>query len=202
MIFGDSVELSKNAWYMKMLRFMWGTGWEKFNNLCPLFWSVVLSILVFPLWIIIRPFFKTSIKFWGIIGKTIAILGCIWMALMFDALMGVLFVYPFLIWKEGGIWDEWTRLISIIGMVFAGVVIVIFGAIVVIDTKDEDIRLARLNTKTGRALNGLGMFLEWLITPILWIFTPFKWIYELVKLVCSFLYYDFYKKNCPYINWK
>ena len=202
MIFGDSVELSKNAWYMKMLRFMWGTGWEKFNNLCPLFWSVVLSILVFPLWIIIRPFFKTSIKFWGIIGKTIAILGCIWMALMLDALMGVLFVHPFLIWKEGGIWDEWTRLISIIGMVFAGVVIVIFGAIVVIDTKDEDIRLARLNTKTGRALNGLGMFLEWLITPVLWIFTPFKWIYELVKLVCSFLYYDFYKKNCPYINWK
>lgn len=45
-MFRDGVNLSKNAWYMRLLKFMWNYKPENFTNLCPLFWKVVLSIVV------------------------------------------------------------------------------------------------------------------------------------------------------------
>ena len=49
-MFKDGVNLKKDAWYIKFMHFMWGATYEDFPNLCPLFWAVIGSIIIFPFW--------------------------------------------------------------------------------------------------------------------------------------------------------
>ena len=58
---------------MKLLDFMWGKSYKDYPNLCPLFWTVVGSVAILPLFLIIMPFATVEPlrKFITIIGKGI-----------------------------------------------------------------------------------------------------------------------------------
>jgi hypothetical protein len=209
MIFGDSVELNKNAWYVKMLRLMWGTGWEKFNNLCPLFWSVVMSLLAFPAWLLVGPLLNTKKKFWIAVGKgamnTIMTAWAMLGSLLIGGFLIFLLISPILIWLEGGIWDDWLFIIMILGLVILGVIVLVICLLsyfFVQDMKDQGYFRRDPDSTAGKVLEGTESVFKWIVTPIVWVLTPFKWIWTLLKLICAYLYYNFYKKNCPHINWK
>lgn len=54
-MFKNGVELKKNSWYVKMLNFFYGFNTvEKFNNLCPLFWLIIGTIVLSPILLILK----------------------------------------------------------------------------------------------------------------------------------------------------
>lgn len=53
-IFTDGVVLNTNDWYLRLLYWMWKVEPTYFKSLCPLFWCVVGSIVVLPMYAVIR----------------------------------------------------------------------------------------------------------------------------------------------------
>jgi hypothetical protein len=46
--------LSTNAWYMKLIGWMWGKSCKDYDSLCPLLWTVVGSIIILPIYCILK----------------------------------------------------------------------------------------------------------------------------------------------------
>ena len=67
----DVFILKKNAWYIKMIGYMWDLQYRDFSHMCPLFWLCVFSVLVSPLYFPIRLFIKSMIYISGSIGNQV-----------------------------------------------------------------------------------------------------------------------------------
>lgn len=46
-MFKDQFTLNKNAWYSKMMNYIWGLKPRDFSHICPFFWLSILNILIF-----------------------------------------------------------------------------------------------------------------------------------------------------------
>lgn len=54
-MFKNGITLSKNAWYVKLLVFAYGINATRvYKNLCPLFWLVVGTIIIFPFILLLK----------------------------------------------------------------------------------------------------------------------------------------------------
>lgn len=47
-MFIDSFTLNKNAWYSKLMKYIWKLYPQDFTHICPFFWLTLLNILIFP----------------------------------------------------------------------------------------------------------------------------------------------------------
>lgn len=57
----DLYTFSKNVWFVKLFKWVYGTDPTKtFNTFCPLFWSLVATILLFPLILVVKIFGKSG----------------------------------------------------------------------------------------------------------------------------------------------
>lgn len=54
-IFTNGITLNPDAWYMRMLRWVYGVEPSKYKSLCPLFWSVIGTLfVVLPIFSIVK----------------------------------------------------------------------------------------------------------------------------------------------------
>lgn len=44
------ISFTTNSWHFKLLKWMWNVESKKLNNLCPYYWTVVLSIIILPVY--------------------------------------------------------------------------------------------------------------------------------------------------------
>lgn len=60
-IFVNGVTLSTDAWYMRLLKWCYGTKPSDFKSLCPLFWSVMGTIILLPIVALLKGIFRFSL---------------------------------------------------------------------------------------------------------------------------------------------
>lgn len=65
-MFKNGITLNQKSWYCKLLKKMWGTEASDFKNFCPFFWLLVGSIVLLPVYIIIKPLIFILGKLFGI----------------------------------------------------------------------------------------------------------------------------------------
>ena len=65
-MFKNGITLNQKSWYCKLLKKMWGTEASDFKNFCPFFWLLVGSIVLLPVYIILRPLIFILSKLFGI----------------------------------------------------------------------------------------------------------------------------------------
>ena len=143
-IFIDGVRLSPDDWYMRLLHWMYGVEPIYFKSLCPLFWSVVGSILFLPLYCLIR----FSAEFFFRVNKTkqgegiLKIVGYVaqWVFVILCSLMltfvGCMAVSGLANWLFFGVTGE---LIITILVIMGGLVgfLLLFGVFLINDRYDE-----------------------------------------------------------------
>lgn len=44
----DTYRFNKNAWHFKFMKWCWGMEHEDITNMCPYFWSTILTMVIFP----------------------------------------------------------------------------------------------------------------------------------------------------------
>jgi len=215
-MFKDGVNLKKNAWYIKFMHFMWGATYEDFPNLCPLFWAVIGSITIFPFWClwkviafvfslggnliwdqVKRPLGWFAMGFWYWLT---AFLISILITVFFNGFIAKLF--------DGGSWHGYLVHLAIAGLILLAIIAAIFLIYVFVVYSSH---VSSVTKKTIHYNSAAAQFLDswfvmlpyYIIRLIYWPFKGiFKGIGELFKLIGGFLYYDVYKKNCPFITWE
>lgn len=207
-MFKDGVTLSKSAWYMKLLKFMWHYEPENFTNLCPLFWKVVLSIVVFIPWLVIIKPIKTIANFINkdsnsVLAKIFrlsekAVVNLVW--LTFNLTIGfcfAVFVCNILsnIVNRAFYVSSDKLIILFIGLFVTLLLITLSAVAAIISTNYETIRneenRKRLCGKAVLKNKRRNLAYRILIKPIV----------DLFKLAFSYIK-STYDKNCPFINWK
>jgi hypothetical protein len=51
------ISFTTNSWHFKLLKWMWDVESKRLNNLCPYYWTVVLSIIILPVYCLFKLFF-------------------------------------------------------------------------------------------------------------------------------------------------
>lgn len=205
-MFKDGVTLSKSAWYMKLLKFMWHYEPENFTNLCPLFWKVVLSIVVFIPWLVIIKPIKTIANFINKDSNSVpakifrlsekAVVNLVW--LTFNLTIGfcsAVFVCSiFSDMVNRAFYVSSDKLIMLFIWIFITLLLISLSTIAAVtitnyvtirDEKKEFSEKAVLKNKRRNLAYRI------LIKPIV----------DLFKLAFSYIK-STYDKNCPFINWK
>lgn len=54
-------QVRKKGWYIRLLKFMWDVDYEDFTHMCPLFWTTVISIILFIPWMVVAGIAKSVI---------------------------------------------------------------------------------------------------------------------------------------------
>lgn len=54
-MFIEVFKLKKDSWHAKMIKTMWNLNYNDFSHMCPYFWLGVFSVIIFPLYYILRP---------------------------------------------------------------------------------------------------------------------------------------------------
>lgn len=204
-MFRDGVNLSKSAWYMRLLKFMWDYEPENFTNLCPLFWKVVLSIVVFVPWlVIILPIRliarEADNNSEGILAKVLKIgekaivnltvfvfnifMGFICSVLLYGLLSGPI---------NRAFYESIDDLILVFVTIFIIIlIIVIIAAVAIVYTEyDERKRETALDGTLNSNRQKKGLLYRIFVKPVVDIF---KLAFGYIKSI--------YNKNCPFINWK
>lgn len=52
----DVFKFKKNAWHVKLMKFVWGYNFNDFPNMCPYFWLSVVNVVFFPVILPIKLF--------------------------------------------------------------------------------------------------------------------------------------------------
>lgn len=224
-MFKEGVDLKKNAWYIRLMHFMWGAKWSDFPNLCPLFWAVIGSILIFPLWCIWRALVwicggngklvwenVKAIPGWiGIGGLTFVM--CTVSTVFCTALLNHILVKPF----DGGSWEDirFATVFFICGLIVVLFLIVLVSGIAFYGAWAHDVATSGSLTEDEKSF---GWFVESKIFTlpyncVVWVFKVIKILFKPIvsilyglwlfyKLIWDFFYQTVYKKNCPFINWE
>lgn len=215
-MFNDGVRLSKGGWYIGLMDFMWGASWRDFPNLCPLFWGVIGSIIIFPIWLIIKMIaavfsFEIETK-WGTFGRVISWIGMAFLALTFLGFwagailtIGVNTLISAIV--VGGSWKILIHVLTIL------LYLVVFGVLLwaiyryrraISGWKEHKIygnkRYQEFEEKIlGNWLVQLPYnLLEWAAKPVVW-FLGLIW--SGIVFICKFIH-SVYKKSCPLITWE
>ena len=180
--FTDGVNLNPDAWYMRLMQWCWGTQPSEFKNLCPLFWSVIGTLLALPLLLIVALFdnLTTRYEIWRKFGKFIN-LSAKWFLLTcgtFIATVLISIIMSLLLANHTE-----STLISM--AIIVGFALLIAGILAYMDKyseKEEDGEIEHCN-KLAKApyyfIKGIGK--------------PFNFIGYYIKAA--------YHKCCPMVNW-
>ena len=203
-MFKDGVNLSKNAWYMRLLKFMWNYKPENFTNLCPLFWKVVLSIVVFVPWLFIIKPIKTIISFinknsnsipariFRLVEKAVVNLVWITFSLVIGFCLAVFIGNAFSEIVNMAFYVSSDKLIKLLIMIF--IILLIIVLLVVAAVKYETNRGEKKKGLSGEVVlknKRRNIAHRIFIKPIIDLF------------ILAFGYIkSIYDKNCPFINWK
>lgn len=211
-MFNNGVELNKDAWYVRLMHWMWGSEYYDFPNLCPLFWMVIGSICILPIYLIIRWGNKfLSIELYDFsdnkniletriltIGKVFSNI-CVFLLSCIVSISVGGFVAVCII----GIIDTSLLLtLAIIMLAVSGLGFSLYvGYILDVEIKSYGSTMyenwQEMSWKE-RILLTPYYIVWWLSRPIWfmikWLFTPFK--------IFGYMICAIYKKSCPMINWK
>lgn len=183
--FTDGVTLSPNAWYMKLICWLYETTPSDYKNLCPLFWTVVSTIVFLPILLVVKGCCALSDTEIGKkIGNVVGILGK-WFFLMCGYLAITLILVLILTtiitcdfhinWKIIGLILAWA-----VGFVAFCLLVVYFLEMHdrdEYDTLHETSLLVKLPYLTGKC-----------------IWKPFALFGYFIAAI--------YHKCCPFINWE
>jgi len=63
-MFKDVFVLNKDAWHCKLLKYTWGLDHKSFSHICPYFWLSVFTVMISPVFVPIKFFFRTIMGVW------------------------------------------------------------------------------------------------------------------------------------------
>ena len=180
-MFANGVKLSKDAWYMKLMKFMWDLDYNNFPNLCPLFWSVVGSIVILPIYLIIAPFARVKI-----LRETVITIGKCFIALGALLLFGI----GILAMAALSVPVLYTGLLSYGDLAWWITGVIIISPIIICFSLSGLIYLCECMSKLYRQVMPKKVD------------KPVKIKKEKKdSLIVSFIV-SVYRKNCPFITWK
>ena len=189
---------------MRLLRFMWDYKPENFTNLCPLFWKVVLSIVVFVPWFVVILPIKLIARAAdnnseGVLTKILktgekVVTNLIWF--VFNIVIGFS-ASVFLCGTLSGpvnkaFYESIDDLIMVIVVIVIAILLIAAVALTAIVYTEYEKRKGTLDgasPKSGRRNKSLAYRI--FIKPVVDIF---KLAFGYIKST--------YDKNCPFINWK
>lgn len=215
-MFRNGINLKKNAWYIRFMHFMWGVTYEDFPNLCPLFWAVIGSIIIFPfwcLWKLMAFVFRLGGNLpWKQIKGPLAWIAegvCLWTLCTSFVILVSTGLNSFLAKLfDGGSWNGYIYFITVVGGLLLAIIAIIFiiMGIVVYNSHAKSIKSGSIvyNSTAAKFLDSWIIMLPYHIFS--WILISFKGLFrgigEFIILIVGFFYYDIYKKNCPFITWE
>lgn len=196
-MFKDGVTLSKNAWYVKLLVFAYGINATRvYKNLCPLFWMVVGTIIIFPFILLLKllchigdvkiPIPNTDdVITIGQIGGEVILCLFTCVITVFLTMITYLIAYDFMIhsWDTICAFFIMMLLFIIVTMSVASYCVFMSGLLACNDYKDMTIKMKAI------------------CLPYISIRTLLRMIFKPFKLFIAMIY-SAYKKACPIITWK
>lgn len=189
-MFKNGVELRKNSWYVKMLNFFYGFNTvEKFNNLCPLFWLVVGTIVLSPILLILKCISKTfKYKYVILIGKWVMFAIEYFLSAWVSIVVTLFLVY--IISNTIIYIQNYTMLIFIIYAIMTILTALFIFVAVTYFVKYTDYRD---NIKLGRETKKLDKV----------IYAPLELFRVIGKCFMPIfaMFHGIYKKYCPSIKW-
>lgn len=200
-MFKNGVTLNKNGWYIHLMDFMWGASWNNFPNLCPLFWGVIGSILIFPLWCIWMIFawiFKLGKPAWKAVGNWVTNIGGILIAM--GAVIFVMIciggtINSLIMAIFAGTSFTWHKILLIILAVILGLAITFIIVSCMIYVGEIWQYHKKGTSDVFNMSNGKTRFVgDLLYYPVDSVFSGVKFVGHTVHSI--------YKKCCPLITWK
>lgn len=205
-MFKNGVTLNENGWAVKFLNFIWEVDTvKKFQNFCPLFWTLVGTIvLLIPLLILkllcsmadLNKKKWMDMNFIMKVGKVVTQI--VKISLSFAATFSVSIILYLMVMATQTFLLEYGTYFAmiIIGMITFSVLVI--GSLIhyAIKTGEELDGHSYYELPTyKKVIYGPSMFV-WLIIKTTFYVLAFPF-----KLIFAFIY-SIYKKACPRINWK
>lgn len=200
-MFKNGVTLNKNGWYVHLMDFMWGASWNNFPNLCPLFWGVIGSILIFPfwcIWMLIAGIFHLGKPVWKIVGDWVISIGSILTAMCIIILMIIPVagtINSLIMACFVGTSYTWAKILHILLsiVVGAGIAVVLTSITLYIGEVWEYHKKG--SSDLFNMSNGKVRFIGDLF------YYPVDSVYSGIRFICHTIH-SIYKKCCPLITWK
>ncbi len=200
-MFKNGVTLKKDGWYVHLMNFMWGASWKNFPNLCPLFWGIIGSIIIFPgwcIWMIIAWFFHLGKPMWKTVGSAISTFGSV--ILLILALLFIITIIggtinSLIMAIFAGTFYTWKTIALILGLILGGLLAIVIAAFIITyltevwdyhkTNKSEIFNMSKSRT---RFIGDLVYY------PVSNITKGFGFLFNLIHSI--------YKKCCPLITWE
>lgn len=200
-MFKNGVTLNKNGWYVHLMDFMWGASWNNFPNLCPLFWGVIGSILIFPfwcIWMLIAGIFRLGKPAWKVVGDWVISIGSILTAMCIIILMIIPVagtINSLIMACFVGTSYTWAKILHILLsiVVGAGIAVVLTSITLYIGEVWEYHKKG--SSDLFNMSNGKVRFIGDLF------YYPVDGVYSGIRFICHTIH-SIYKKCCPLITWK
>lgn len=204
-MFKNGITLNRSAWYCRLLDKLWGTKAESFKNFCPLFWLIVGSISILPIYVIAKPLIWILNKILGFklisisrkdkensiitLGKIIVYLFMLLLAIIYTFCSSILLIFAIQAFIEQIFIGQVIGLILKIILFLLGAFLI--GGIIIYFFYSNE--LMKDKEKIGISRKEQKILIPYTIisSPIR---LPYRWIKKSFK--------EFYNKSCPLIHWK